>query len=231
MAKKKNKGQAQEPFSPKKFLKERMRSIPIGDCYMSDDINIHGEGIVLITRKHTGGRISVGCFLVDIWCTGVKDTYCKLRMDQPDFEEFLERFKDYCSLCTYNEVHNLIYGAIEFAEEAGIPPHKDFVYTKYFLEEDTDDIPLIEYEYGKDGKHLLVCKSQLEASRYLSFMKKKLSKDEFDYIIGLDNLDDDDDDYIYYDDDDDADDDYDEYEEIDGQDEGMKTRTWRKRPE
>ena len=37
------------------------------------------------------------------------------------------------------------------------------------LEEDDDKIPLIEYEYGKDGKHTLVAHSGLEASRYLPY--------------------------------------------------------------
>ena len=92
--------------------------------------------------------------------------------------------KQHCSK-SYNEVHNLIYGALEYASEAGIPPHKDFAITKYMLEEDTDDIPLIEYSYGKDGKYCLVATGQLEASRYLQHMRRHLKEGEYDYIIAV----------------------------------------------
>lgn len=214
MAKKKKnkKNQAQEPFSPKKYIKERVRSLTIGDCYKPADFDKNGEGIFVISRKHTGGKVSFACFLVDKWCTGVKDTYCKLRMEETDYEEYLERFSEHCEPCTYEEAHNWIYGAIEFAKGAGIPPHKDFMYTKYFLEEDTDDIPLIEYEYGYNGKYHLVCQTQLEASYYLSFMKKNLSEDEYYYTFGMDEYDDD---FDFDESDDESDDDdYDDYDEV-----------------
>lgn len=43
----------------------------------------------------------------------------------------------------------MIFGAIAFAEEAGITPSNSFELTQYLLEEDTEDVPLIEYDYGK----------------------------------------------------------------------------------
>ena len=63
-------------------------------------------------------------------------------------------------------VHNWIYGAIAWANEAGISPHKSFSVTQYMLEEDTEDIPLIEYEFGCNGKHRLCCSSKIEANKY-----------------------------------------------------------------
>ncbi|MBO7102159.1 MAG: DUF1186 domain-containing protein, partial [Bacteroidaceae bacterium] len=81
-------------------------------------------------------------------------------------------------------------GAIAFAEEAGIKPDKSFNLTQYMLEEDTDEVPLIEYEYGRNGKHFLVAKNKLEASRYLPSMKAHLG-DNFDVSIGeFDDFDD-----------------------------------------
>ena len=56
-----------------------------------------------------------------------------------------------------------MYGAIAWAEEAGIEPDKSFAVMKYMLEEDTDNIPLLEYEFGRDGKHLLMANNNLEA--------------------------------------------------------------------
>jgi hypothetical protein len=80
-------------------------------------------------------------------------------------------------------VHNWIYGAIAWANEAGISPHKSFSVTQYMLEEDTEDIPLIEYEFGCNGKHRLCCSSKIEANKYLKMMQKKLTEDEYDIEV------------------------------------------------
>lgn len=80
-------------------------------------------------------------------------------------------------------MHNWIYGAIAWANEAGISPHKSFSVTQYMLEEDTEDIPLIEYEFGCNGKHRLCCSSNIEANKYLKMMQKKLTEDEYDIEV------------------------------------------------
>ena len=56
-------------------MKQRVRSLELGKCYISDDIEEYGQGHVVVTRMHTGGRISVAFYLVDIFCLGVKDSF------------------------------------------------------------------------------------------------------------------------------------------------------------
>ena len=192
MAKKKQKKQqtGQQFLSPEQFMKQRVRSLEIGTCYVSDDMTEYGEGHVIVTRRHTGGRISVAMYLVDTYCIGVKDSLFRLRLEEEELEEMLERAPSIRE-CSYEEAHNWVYGAIAWAEEAGIEPDKSFAVTKYMLEEDTDEIPLIEYEFGRDGKHLLMANNNLEASRYLPLLKKNLGEGNFAFTIKMDNLDED----------------------------------------
>lgn len=121
-------------------------------------------------------------YLIDMYCLGVKDTFYRLRVSEWEVEELMNQQQVEFRECTYNEAHNRVYGAIAFAEEGGIEPHKDFNLTQYMLEEDTEDIPLIDYEYGLDGKHHLVCNSLSEANRYLPILHEHLGND-FDYAI------------------------------------------------
>ena len=182
MAKKKaKKTQPQQFLSPERFLKERMRSIPIGKCYVNNDYMEEGYGNVIVTRVHTGGNISFAVYLIDFWCVGVKHCIYKLRIDDFDFDDFVSR-DDYHEI-SYNEAHNLVYGAIAFAEEAGVQPCKEFALAQYMLEEDTDDIPLIEYEFGKDGKYYFVANDGLEFSKYFPTLKKHLPEDQLIYTI------------------------------------------------
>ena len=187
MAKKKkqNQGGGQQFLSPEKYLQQKARGLEIGTCYVTRDIDKMKMGHVIVTRKHTGGRISMACYLVDMACVGVKDSFYKLRMDDWEFDEFLDDRRDMYRECSYEEAHNRVWGSIAYAEEAGIRPDKSFNLTQYMLEEDTDDIPLIEYEYGKNGKHFLTCRSELEASRYLPLMRQNLGEGNYEYIIGI----------------------------------------------
>lgn len=192
MAKKKKKQQQGQQFlSPEQFVKQRARSLEIGTCYITEDLENRGEGHIIVTRKHTGGRVSLAFFLVDIWCVGVKDSFYKLRVDPEELEDLIDCHRLGLRECSYEEAHNWIFGAVEFAEEAGIAPDKSFSLTRYMLEEDNDDIPLIEYDYGKNGRHTLVANSNLEASRYLPMLKKSLGEGNYDVIIRPDYEEDD----------------------------------------
>ena len=212
MAKKKNnkkKAQPQQFMSPEKFLRERMRSVQIGKCYVTKGYEENGLGYIFVSREHTGGRISFAIYLVDFWCLGVKDCFYKLRAEDYELKQTVSHMMEHrlgIKEVSYDEAHNLIYGAVAFAEEAGIVPCKEFALAQYFLEEDTEDIPLIEYEFGKDGKHWLVAKSKLELSTYLPTLQKNLSEDQYHYIVAEDDEEDMDDDW-----DDDWDDEEDDF--------------------
>lgn len=182
MAKSKKQHNKQQTLSPEQYLKQqKARKLPIGKCYMSEGFQDCGEGLFLVSRTHTNGKISMATFVVDTYCLGVKHSSYSLWNDPEDLEEIITKYP-LLKECSYEELHNWIYGAIEFAEEGGIAPDLSFNLTQYMLEEDTDDIPLIEYEYGKKGQHFLFCNSVSEANRYIPVLKEHLG-DDFNYII------------------------------------------------
>lgn len=189
MAKKKkhNRQQGQQFLSPEQYIRQKARTLELGKCYVGDDIEKMGEAHIIVSRKHTGGRVSMAVFLVDIWCVGVKDSFYRLRMEDYEFQDLIDSYSMGLRECSYEEAHNWIYGAVAFAEDAGIKPDKSFNITRYMLEEDDDNIPLIEYDFGKDGKHFLMAGSHLEASRYLPLMEKNLGKGNFDFAIDTDD--------------------------------------------
>ena len=97
-----------------------------------------GESPIIVTRKHKGDKYTSAFYLVDSYCTGVKDTFYRVRLDEDEYKDLMRHVCRGCNLekVDYVEAHNWIFGAIEFAAEAGIDPHKDFAVTKWLLEDD-----------------------------------------------------------------------------------------------
>ena len=107
MAKKTKKKPGQQFLSPEKYLKERARTLKIHKCYVSASITEHGEGHVMVSRRHTGGRISMAMYLVDTYCLGVKNSLYGLRMEEDEFEELVESAYE-LEECPYEVAHNWV---------------------------------------------------------------------------------------------------------------------------
>lgn len=211
MAKKKltkNKGGMVKQFSPEQYIRTRVRTLPIDRCYINQDSWIDGTAAIAVVRRHPQGTFTIGMYLVDLFCRGVYDSYYHFSIDDDEVDEILETYFNHSNTSfkqtSYVEVHNIIYGAISFAEEAGIMPCKEWNLTRYILEEDTDEIELIEYEFGENGRHFLMVGTRLEASRYIPALNEHLGIGNYDvYIHDDDDYDDDFDDEDYDDDDND----------------------------
>ena len=181
MAKKK---QTSKPFSPEQYIRQKARMLPIGDCYVTANWQETGEAFVLVTRCHVKGTYTLGYFLVDTYCRGVIKCGYRFSIDPLDYEAMIKELMERknMSKVSYEVVHNLIYGAIAFAEEGGIEPAPAFGLVQYTLEADTDAIPLIDYEFGKDGHHLLVVNNNLELTTYYPRLRRALD-DDFFYML------------------------------------------------
>ena len=154
----------QQQISPEKYIVTRARSLPLAECYVNSRWNDCGMAQVIVCRKHVTGNITAGFYLIDTFALGVKDCLYKFNLSTKDFGEILDSIRDkYVEIneeefieTTYTIAHNIIYGGIAFAEEYGYKPCREFQITRHILEEDTDEIELIEFEFGKDGKPFLM---------------------------------------------------------------------------
>ena len=189
-SKNKSKGQQQPALSPYRFMREKARTLPIGKCYIAPpNWQESGMAHIIVTRVRPSGNLVMAAFLVDTFCLGVKDAGYHENMPPSDFEEYLNNYRKGMGLeeISYNEAHNIIYGAMAFAEEGGIKPAKEFDPAGYILEEDSEDIPLIEYDFGKNGKHFLVVNPDRKEMSYYHILKKNLG-DDFEFILPYGNV-------------------------------------------
>ena len=196
-------------LSPENYIRQKSRNLPVSKCYVNKDWNESQICQATIVREHASGNVSTCMYLVDLGCLGIKDTMYLFNVQWDAVDEILDEHKengvDFMEV-PYELVHNIIYAALEYAEDYGFKPHKDFTsVTSYFLEEDTDDIPLIPVVCGgEDGNPLYVntgFDSPARVKQILAQLDKTAGEGNYHYILDVEGLDEEEDDDDYEDDD------------------------------
>ncbi|GAB1453949.1 hypothetical protein MASR2M47_40050 [Draconibacterium sp.] len=188
----KNKGKVVQMLSPENYIRKKARTLPIHECWINSDWEESGVANIVIARMHTNGNITFCLYLVDLYCLGVKDSFFQFNIIHAEYKNFLEKLEDKMDmeLTEYVLVHNIILSGVEYAEEFGFKPYKDFTsVTQFMLEEDTDDIELIEIECGKDGKPLYIqgpYENTATANKIIKQLEHIAGKDNFHFIQELD---------------------------------------------
>ena len=178
-------------LSPENYIRQRSRNLPIYECQISNTWQDEKIAHIVIARKHVSGNITFCIYLVDTGCLGVRETAYTYNETQETYETYLKKIESVgikSEKVPYDLVHNIIYAAVEYAEEYGFEPHKDFrLITKYFLEEDTEDIPLIEIECGgEDGKPQYTdngIDSPARIKQIIKQLEKTVGEGNYHYVI------------------------------------------------
>ena len=137
-------------LSPEKYIKTQARALPVVECLVSEDWEDAGICNILVARMHKTGRLTVGIYLIDMYCLGLRDTLYEFNITPEDYQD-LKNSGDKLIVCEYVTAHNIIYGAIAFAEDFGFKPDSAFSVSQFILEEDDDRVELMEIEFGFDG--------------------------------------------------------------------------------
>lgn len=165
-------------FSERDYIKTRARQLPLGKCYAFGNWKYQKFTPVVVTRCHKQGTFTIGLYIVDMFCRGVQDSEYFFSKSQEELDDLLKTLSEPPVLMLeempYEVVHNIIFGAVAFAEEAGIEPDKTFAITQYILEEDDDRIPLMEFEFGENGVHHLHAMTEEEKFHFEPIMRRNL---------------------------------------------------------
>jgi hypothetical protein len=148
---------------------------------------------VFVSRNKPNGRIILGSYVVDMQCLGLKDTAFYHDLDIDDYNEQMEVMQENMGVDLVkidpNLCFNIIYGSVEFAEDCGFHPHKDFAISKYILE-DVESIEYVGVPFGKDGKPFFVAGPYDDAKKIMATLAKNVGEGNFDYLVGIPGEDD-----------------------------------------
>ncbi len=183
-------------FSPRKYIIEKGRVNPIDKCLISDAYDDKGLTICLIVRKQPGGKFMFAQFIVDRFCLGVKDAFTNCNFEDFQIEELIDKLSANGKVeeVSASYFHNLIYAALDFAEENGLKPHNDFKLAEYLLDPGLVDEGIDEIEVGdEEGKPLFVNGPYDDVRRIIATLDRNVGKGNYNCIIqdpGSDDFDD-----------------------------------------
>lgn len=153
MAKSKTKKPAPAPvMHPSNYIRQKARQLPIFECWVNPNWDKTYTAEVVVARQHSNGKITLGAFIVDLGCQGVKKSGTIFSVSESEFRTIIREgtLGGKMKKISYVLAHNIIYGAIAYANELGFEPDLYFRdLAKYILEEDTDDVKLMEIVFGQ----------------------------------------------------------------------------------
>ena len=179
-------------LSPKKYIETNVRKLPIYKCFVNTGWETAKMANVFIMRKHSNGNVTTGIYLVDLACLGIKDTFFEFNVPENIIIDKFDKFGIILTPIDYNLAHNIVYAGHDFALEYDITPHSDFATTKFILEEDDDNIPVIDIPVGdEEGKpHLFLQPGQMAKYKHVyQKLLKNPGAGNFHYTMGVDKFD------------------------------------------
>ena len=137
---------------PTRILR-RAREFPFLGAWVQRDWQQYGIASMVVARTQPDDDIVFGRFLVDTFCLGLKDTFFGVNVESNQFHnDALPRlYQGEPPISISIELaHEIIYGAIEFADGIGFRPHKLFQRTRNILDAEDAHPPtgVIEFGYG-----------------------------------------------------------------------------------
>ncbi len=118
-----------------------------------------GMGEVVVGQQKAsgaGGIMTVGVFLVDAFCLGVKDAFMT-RMPAANWESFLDRvFREGREPLAPACAKKLIEDAIAYARSFGLEPHPDYKRASHVLSGIDSTECRTTFTFGQEGKPLYI---------------------------------------------------------------------------
>lgn len=144
----------------KPSLAEQMRRLstaPLDSCLMQQGLFERGNGIVILTRKASDGKLAFASFLVDVFCLGVKSTVFR-QSDEWEINDFIEAIDETAPLAEIDPSYarKLLRDLVAWSRSLGIEPHSDYAALELLFGDSSAASCDVTFHFGQDGKPLYI---------------------------------------------------------------------------
>jgi len=190
-AKEKHKAAARLKSTSPLALFDKLDGSVVTRCAVNDFMEEEGITNLYVCREFPNGSAVVVCFLVDLFCLGVKDVMFEKTNVGGAVELYREVYKPSGPprATTPAEAKKLCLGAVAFAAKYGLPPYPDYAQAvKIFdgIDETTCDT---EFTFGKDGKPFYIVGPNdglTKRQRVIDTLERTAGPGGYDFLFPID---------------------------------------------
>lgn len=166
----------------------RAAAAPIYRCLLQEELFERGNGMLLLARGTSRDGIALVCFLLDVYCLGVKDVAFHAQLGESDIETMLADIDQTAPLEPIEPSHarKLIYETVAYARSVGIEPHRDYVTAERLFGDIPADAGGLSFSFGYEGRPLYVPgidETAAQVRRRLQALRNAVGEDGFDVSL------------------------------------------------
>jgi hypothetical protein len=148
---------------------------------------VEGLTTVVVARRHRFDRVSVCCYLVDVYCLGVKETIGPRVMSERDLTGFVRMcFAAYDAAplaVPIDLAQHLVLGAVEYSRRLGFEPARDYPAARGHLGPRTGPSAI---GFGRDGKPFYVQGPYDDGQRVMRTLQRTVGEGNFEFLVVAD---------------------------------------------
>lgn len=185
--KKRSSSSSSSEYSHSVRIIKNAKNNPLHECLIDKEWKDRGFAQILLSRRQPNKKMIIGMYLVDIFCLGLKDTFCNANISLEEYQRLkLATFKETALVpCPPEKACRIIFGAIEYARRLGFKPQKDFALSRFVLDGLSETDYDFELEFGFEGKPLYIAGPHDDFMTIIETLKKNIGEGNFDFIAPI----------------------------------------------
>jgi hypothetical protein len=181
----KRRAEAVEASLPARAL--RAAQAPIRHCFLTESVFEIGMGTLVLTRGGTQDHLTLGSFLIDTFCLGIKDVMFQ-PIEREAFEMYMERMDAGSPMVSVDPSYarKLLRDLAAWSQSIGFAPHRDFAAVEPIFGDVSADAGDAVFRFGCDGKPRYIPRPSDTPpliQRRIAQLQKYLGEDGFDFEV------------------------------------------------
>lgn len=183
-----HKGLAVRPATSAAHRFERTAHGRVIDAFVAGDLWEQGIGNVTLVRELGADRVAFACFLVDIFCLGVKDVF----FDVVSRGEYVRTLRDKLDRDlgieqqTPEFLRKLVEESVAYARSLGLDPHADYQQARIIFGDIDASACTEEFKFGREGKPCFISgphDTPARCARIVRTLTEQCGEGNFDMVL------------------------------------------------
>jgi hypothetical protein len=156
----------------------------IQHCLLMDSLFEIGVGTLILARGATPHYVAMGCFLIDVYCLGIKDVTFK-ELDEEELEPFLQTMDLASPMISVDPSYarKLLRDLAAWSHKSGFAPHREFAAVEPLFGDVNAEACDAVFRFGCDGKPRYIpgpSESRFQIRNRLEHLRKTLGEGGFE---------------------------------------------------